>query len=140
MGFGSDEWMSYWLNNGQSGILIMKLKANANKESTLQSTVTVSYEDSEECDYTNSKSVIFDEKEEEYFDSLSIRKAILLCKYCKLLMEWMEQTKSVDESLRVNQKYKKKFVKFRRHFENEMNISNDPTLQRELDVLIRLSS
>merc|ERR1712187_39664 len=95
--FGSNEFVSYWEKATQgAGILIIKLKPRGIDKSTMQCTVTVSYEDREECDYSNSKSILFDHLDDEYFDSTGMRKGILLCHYTKLLMEWIRDTKSLD--------------------------------------------
>ena len=122
------------------GILLIKLKPKEQQQQqTLQSTVTVSYEDREECDYSNSKSVIFDDKGmEEYFGSVAIRKSILLCRYTQLLIEWINDTQSLDDALIVNAKYKYMFGEFIKHFENEMVVCNDDSLKKELNVLQKL--
>merc|ERR1712228_740184 len=80
------------------------------------------------------------EERKTYFDSISIRKSILLCQYTKLLMEWINDTQSLDDTLMINEKHKQRFTKFLKHFQNEMVICNDDSLKRELDVLQKLTN
>eukprot|EP01083_Nonionella_stella_P014841 41551_1 len=117
----------------QSGVLLIKLK-RLNKD-TMNAMITVSYEDRNESEYFNPKSITF--KEEAYCDTNSIRKSILLCQYTQILMNWLENTTN-DGSLVVSQKHKQIFKRFSKYFETEMTKCNDQTLQKELDVLRKL--
>merc|ERR1711933_10560 len=102
----------------KSGVLLIKLEPkDVDEKRILQSTIAVSYEDREECDYSNSKSVVFDKKKSTYFDGIAIRKSILLCQFAKLLMAWINDTQSLDGSLMINAKHKRRFANFMKHFE-----------------------
>eukprot|EP01083_Nonionella_stella_P010196 29126_1 len=65
-----------------------------------------------------------------YYDNTGIRKAILLCKYAQLLMDWLQPNTNIN-----NSNYKQIFARFLQHFQDEMTHCNDDKLQKEVDVM-----
>jgi len=78
--------------------------------------------------HTTKKTLVF--PEEERYEDEGIRKAVLLLHYCQALIKYdnPRQRKDLLPSLRV----------FAKHFEEEMKVLNDPSLQQELDILNRV--
>merc|ERR1712176_735934 len=83
-------------------------------------------------------------QQKDFYDSIGIRKVVLLCRYIDCLRQWIKvDAKSLandsDNKLMISAKFKKKFTEFAQNFEKEMNAIQDQTLQKELDILKKLA-
>merc|ERR1712129_264063 len=78
-----------------------------------------------------------DEKEIGFFDNSGIRKGVLLCRYADLMMRWIEDTPRGE--LKINATHKSAVSAFAPHFEREMKRCADDDLQREMNVLQKMS-
>lgn len=84
-------------------------------------------------------------EQQDFFESIGIRKVVLLCRYVDLLRLWLKTDSAVkthaesDGKLAVSDEFKQRFGEFAKYFEAEMEIIDDAALQKELDLLSKLS-
>merc|ERR1712062_278570 len=80
----------------------------------------------------------------DYFDNISIRKAILLSRDVHILRDWVlnngkrrkSKAKKEDLNVFVSNEFESKFQKFATYFKQESKfIHNDKTLNKEISVL-----
>merc|ERR1712228_91045 len=93
----------------------------------------------------NSKSMMLQKsRNEDDFDNISIRKAILLSRYVRVLRDWIlknnkrrkSKSKKEDLNVFVSAEFQDKFQKFAAYFKQESKfIHNDKTLNKEISVL-----
>ena len=104
------------------------------------------FDDSEEYkdDALLNKAKDDDANDGDYFDNISIRKAILLSRYVRVLREWIlknnkrrrSKAKKEDLNAFVSAEFQEKFQKFAAYFKQESKyIHNDKTLNKEISVL-----
>jgi len=87
-------------------------------------------------------------KQKDFYDSLGIRKVVLLCRYVDLLQQWItNDTKTVvddeeekEHKLIISEEFQAEFGRFAQRFEKEFKIIGDDTLRKELDVIKKLAS
>ena len=84
-------------------------------------------------------------QQKDFYDSLGIRKVVVLCRYIDILRQWIKtDTKEAQHSddgnkLHVSSKWRERFTEFIQYFEKEMIAIGDNTLQKELDILKKLA-
>eukprot|EP01084_Bolivina_argentea_P264973 449018_1 len=134
----------------KGGIQLIKLKPNEDANKEFNVVIEVTFEDKYGTRYKNQQLVHFggaiatkndadmiENDESNFYDNKGIRKAILLCKYGELLMEWMKHEEG-RRALHMDDEYKNKFNAFIPYFEQEMKQCEDDELQKELDLLRKL--
>ena len=82
--------------------------------------------------------------QKDFYESIGIRKVVLLCRYVDMLRLWMKTDEAVkqhaqDGKLAVSEEFKGRFAEFAEYFKAEMAVIDDGALQKELDVLLKLS-
>merc|ERR1712154_203726 len=86
----------------------------------------------------------------DYYDNLSIRKAVVLSRYIRILRDWVENdagkssgggtlkpTKSRGGTI-VSTEFQSRFEEFTAYFQKELKLINDDELTRDLNVLRHL--
>ncbi len=143
------------INEIRNGMVIVKLKTlkfgNGNESNKYNINMEIKYEDRNGNIYENNQCIILNVNDSEisnnnhdYFDDIEIRKGILLCRYIRLLKQWI--TEDIDSNhmrrsfLNVWNKWKNMFSNFIIYFESEMDIINDNNLQKEINLLNKLVS
>ena len=79
----------------KGGVILLKLKKLDNNESD-KIELKVSYKDRNGKDYNNMQTVNF-EKNDEYYDNIGIRKAIVLTRYANALKNWILYERTEDK-------------------------------------------
>jgi len=128
----------------KGGIIVIKLRRNKeNASGVLKFEVVVNYKDKFNKEHKNEQSVTFgsdDEKAQAHFDNNGIRKGILLSQFVSLIKDWIENgSDGENKALSVSAEYKSKFAKFAEHFKQEMEILKDESMEKELNILYKLS-
>eukprot|EP01084_Bolivina_argentea_P128904 227772_1 len=85
-----------------------------------------------------------EEKQKDFYQSIGIRKAVLLCRYIDMMREWIKVDgrsvqKDREPKLIVSAELKKEFAQFAEYFEKEMHEIRDETLQKELEIIRKLA-
>merc|ERR1712083_327359 len=87
------------------------------------------------------------QSEHDYYDNVSIRKAIVVSRYIRMLRDWVQDNdrkKSAGKNLTttkarnggiVSNEYQSRFEAFTAYFESECKLMNDDELARDLNVL-----
>ena len=127
----------------KGGIIVIKLKKNKdNKSNKLNFEIVVSYKDKLKKEHKNEQVVTFgneNETNDVHFDNNGIRKGILLSQFVLLIKQWIKNDGNEGKKLSVSSEFKDKFSRFMNHFKNEMKELKDESLNRELDILKKLS-
>ncbi|WP_265111993.1 vWA domain-containing protein [Halosolutus halophilus] len=124
--------------------------------------LTASYEDRDGVRHETSERVVFDDREPEYFETDSVRKAVALSRYATLMENWidheraslagddpeapdggLERTDAPDlgewerqsADLQVTPPYAERIDAFRDHFAAEADAIGDDSLERELETM-----
>lgn len=71
----------------KGGIIVLKLK-KIKEADNAEISLNVSYKDTEEKAYNNSKKVTFKDSNEDYYDNNGIRKAVVLSRYVGTMKNW----------------------------------------------------
>ena len=71
----------------KGGIIVLKLK-KIKEADNAEISLNVSYKDTEEKAYNNSKKVKFKDSNEDYYDNNGIRKAVVLSRYVGTMKNW----------------------------------------------------
>eukprot|EP01084_Bolivina_argentea_P282947 484466_1 len=142
------------------GIQLIKFKRNSNGNDHINVNVIVTFEDRNGKEYKNEQCVTFeipktyknhvfnndmiesdDEEEKEddfdvnFYDNNGIRKAILLCKYASLMISWISTVNMAGTPLQIDGLHKNKFVDFLDHFQKEMKLCGDKSLDKEVKIM-----
>lgn len=80
----------------KGGIIVLKLK-KIKEADNAEISLNVSYKDTEEKAYNNSKKVTFKDSNEDYYDNNGIRKAVVLSRYVGTMKNWTIYEKTQDE-------------------------------------------
>jgi Ca-activated chloride channel family protein len=149
----------------RGGIIVLKLKKISDDNSIKFS---ISYEDRAGKKFSDETSTKFPAMSDDFYGNNGLRKAILLVRYANLIKTWLGNEKSSDDNVTVGNKegetisfggykytlnkwerqsetlyvpreYKKLFSAFKTYFESEMTTIGDTTLQKEADLLGKLS-
>jgi len=149
----------------KGGVVLLKLKKIGESKDI---SLSVSYKNRDGKRYKSSQRIKFSNRLE--YDNNGIRKAILISNFVSLMKNWLADSRAlcnnksiysynyfnpVSESkyfryiknweykscnLRVTNGYKKLFNLFKREFKKEMNIINDRSLNKELEILEEIIS
>ena len=132
----------------RGGIQLIKLIKDENKMNITSSEndgfevlLEVTYEDRDGKKYRSVQNVLFDAdglSTNNFYDNLGIRKAILLCKYVDVIKRWIETDGDGADTLVVSEENRQMFRQFQTYFANEMEVLNDESLRKELDLLSKL--
>ncbi|MBQ3409452.1 MAG: VWA domain-containing protein [Clostridia bacterium] len=88
----------------KGGIIVLKLK-KIKKSDNAQVELNVSYKDTEENSHQNSKKVSFKDDNQDYYDNLGIRKAIVLARYVGTMKNWTIYEKTKYEEFKPSKVY-----------------------------------
>lgn len=150
--------------NGASkgGVVLLKLNRTGDDPSL---ELTASYEDRDGADHASTQRVTFADREPEYFETTSVRKAVALSRYATLAQNWIEYERAelagadadapatgIDESggadlgdwerksadLRVSPAYAERIATFKEYFATEADAIGDESLDRELETMARI--
>eukprot|EP01084_Bolivina_argentea_P264798 448679_1 len=128
--------------NIKGGIVLIKLRKadNINYDNLI---VDCSYENKYGKIFKSSEAVVLkgtsnendNEKSDEFYGNLGIRKGLLLTRYVLLMKEWI---KTGSGNIQVSNKFKKIFKLFVEYFQSEMEHCKDETLKKEVTLLNKL--
>jgi Ca-activated chloride channel homolog len=127
----------------KGGIFVLKIKRKSPAPKTNEkSSVVIKYEDLE----GNQSSIevpfgSFPEKEEEYFESEAIRKAVMLIRYVELMKEYCETMNPKGEfqlKKELMDEMKVKCEALRKFMEKENSVLKDETVEQEFETLDNL--
>jgi len=145
----------------KGGIVVIKLKKTSEKSAS-EIKLKVSYTDADGTKYKDSESVKMPENSQEYYETKSIRKAILLVRYVNFMKQFLydmnagskvptvgdsgipipapnhKDKNNVSDKKDLEEPYKQVFQKFMSHFEHEMDVIEDKILDKELKQLIAI--
>ncbi len=152
-------------NRTKGGVILLQLNRTAPAS---ELTLTATYEDRNGNEHENVVTATFPEQSPPHADNKAIRKAVLLAQYGDLMQNWIryERTQLAgeevekphdglesDESasdlgewerrstdLQVSPTYADRIERFQYHFEAEMKVVGDESLQQELEILQSLSA
>lgn len=103
--------------------------------------IDLTYTDDDDDIYAgNEKAKLVQQK--HFYDSVGIRKVVLLCRYIDILRQWIKVDEKSEEDankLMVSAKWKQNFKDFAQYFEQEMKIIGDEQLEKELNIIQKLS-
>jgi len=103
--------------------------------------IDLTYSDNEDDIYGgNEKAKLVQQK--NFYDSIGIRKVVLLCRYIDMMRQWIkvdEKSSEDPNKLMISTKWKENFKEFGEYFESEMKVIGDEQLQKELDIIKKLS-
>ncbi|MFC3958433.1 vWA domain-containing protein [Halovivax cerinus] len=143
----------------RGGVILLQLNRTGD-ESTLE--LTASYEDRSGERHETTEHLRFDDRQPEYFETDSVRKAVLLTRYATLTQHWIEYERAtlagddpdppdagIDESetvalgewerqstdLRLSPAYVERFATFRSYFSAEADAIGDDALDQELETM-----
>jgi len=132
----------------KGGVILLQIqkKQGMKGNKNLNMKIEISYEDQNGTKFKNEQDVLIKKKggddmiedEDDYFDNIGIRKAILLTRYVLLMKDWINSTNNAWK-LMVDDEYQQKFKEFSVYFESEMKQIGDDTLEQELKILQKLS-
>ena len=88
----------------KGGIIVLKLK-KANKSRSGDIELKVSYKDTDEKEHLNDKKVSFKDSNEDYYDNLGIRKAIVLARYVGTMKNWTIYERTKYEEFDAGKEY-----------------------------------
>lgn len=138
--------------NGETkgGLVLLKLRKTG-EAGTLN--LRASYEDTAGKKFTNESVVSFGGMAVGVSDNQGIRKGVLLAQYAKLLKSWIQDERGgrdpmypsatnwerASRTLQVSDRHRTQFEKFTEYFTSEVKVIGDKTLEKEQEVLNRLT-
>ena len=88
----------------KGGIIVLKLKKiDESKNSDIE--LKVSYKDNDEKEHQNDKRAAFKDSNEDYYDNLGIRKAIVLARYVGTMKNWTTYERTKHEEFNAGREY-----------------------------------
>jgi len=155
-------------NMTKGGMILVKIKkSNNNNDQNVSSAIkfTTSYDDRSGKPYSFSEPFEMKDGSEEYFETSSIRKAILLVRYVNFFKHFLRDSENNQKSPSINtttgitipallskqnrsnrnvkrlplgEEWKLLFQKFLHYFEEEIRATGDTTLEKELKQLVTI--
>ena len=138
--------------NGETkgGLVLLKLRKTG-EVGTLN--LRASYEDAAGKKFTNESTISFGGMTVGASDNQGIRKGVLLVQYAKLLKSWIQDERGgrdpmfpsgnnwerTSRPLQVSELHRAQFEKFTEYFTNEVKAIGDKTLEKEQEILSRLT-
>lgn len=88
----------------KGGIIVLKLKKIKEVENG-DIELNVSYKDTDERNHQNNKKVSFKDSQDDYYDNLGIRKAIVLARYVGTMKNWVTYERTKYEDFEAGKEY-----------------------------------
>lgn len=85
----------------KGGIVVLKLKRKNEAEEN-DISLKISYKDSKEQNHSNEENIEFKNSEEDYYDNLGIRKAIVLARYVNTIKNWIIYEKTNKQEFLID--------------------------------------
>jgi Ca-activated chloride channel family protein len=150
-------------NQTEGGVILLELERTAESSDPATMTLSASYETRDGQERETSREITFQGRDEGYYETTGVRKAVALTRYANLMQNWMHyehelatgnQPEMPDEGveraepgqweqgsvdLRVTEPYGQRIDRFRTYFAGEVEALGDDAMQQELDVLDRLA-
>lgn len=120
----------------KGGIIVIQLRTKGDAE-RLNFEIECTFKDKFNTAHRNEQVVTFEsDGGQAQFDTLGIRKGILLSQYVSLIKKWLVDDECADnKKITVSEGYNMKFKRFLAHFEREMEALDDDSLNQDLDIL-----
>jgi len=131
----------------RGGIILLKVRKTGGDPHL---SLRVNYEDRDGRTWSRTGDISFDGLQADMSDDNGVRKGVLLVRYGELIRQWIADEREKNETtssweqtslpLQVSSPYDQIFIRFKNYFEQEAQEIGDATLNRERDILSKLTT